>query len=161
MAKRPRGTAKAPAVPTAREPHDRARWYLEKATQRLQDAEETLTRERYDSAAGLAVLAAINGGDAACVARAGVRAAGRSHSDAVRLILQLLPGDDQAQRASNQLANVVNLKSTIEYEARRAAAKEATMLVEWARLIVRWADSVLDEAGQQRPGSGRRRSDKT
>ena len=93
-------------MPTAREPRERARWYLEKARQRLQDAEETLTRERYDSAAGLAVLAAINGGDAACVAHAGVRAAGRSHSDAVRLIRQLLPGDDQAQRASNQLANV-------------------------------------------------------
>lgn len=134
---------------TAREPRKRARSYLEKATQRLQDAEEMLTRARYDSAAVLAVLAAINGSDAACVARGGVRAAGRSHSDAVRLIRQLLPGDNEAQRASNQLANVVNLKNAIEYEARRATAKEATALVEWARRIVRWAGSVLDEEGRR------------
>ena len=74
-----------------------------------------------------------------------MRAAGRSHSDAVRLIRQLRPGDNEALRASNQLANVVNLKNAIEYEARRATVKEATALVEWARRIVRWADSVLDE----------------
>ncbi len=91
------------------------------------------------------MLAAINGGDAACVARGGLRAAGRSHSDAVRLIRQLLPGDSEAQRASNQLANVVNLKNAIEYEARRATGKEATALVEWARRIVRWAGSMLGE----------------
>lgn len=124
MAKRASGSAKAPSVPTVREPRERARSYLAKATQRLEDAEEMLVRERYDSAAGLAVLAGINGADAACIARAGVRAAGRSHSDAVRLIRQLLPGDDEAQRASNQLANVVNLKNAIEYEARRSQERK-------------------------------------
>lgn len=145
---RRRGPAKVPTVSIAREPRERARWYLDKATQRLQDADEMLARERYDSAAGLAVLAAINGGDAACVAIAGIRAAGQSHSDAVRLIRQLLPGDEEAKRASNQLANVVNLKNSIEYDARRATAKDATALVEWARRIVRWAGSMLAEESQ-------------
>jgi hypothetical protein len=42
-----------------------------------------------------------------------VRAAGKSHADAVRLIRQLFPGDEGAQRASNQLANVVGLKNEI------------------------------------------------
>jgi len=143
---------KTPTVPTADEPRERARWYLAKAVQRLQDAEETLARERYDSAAGLAVLAAINGGDASCVARAGVRAAGKSHADAVRLIRQLLPGDELAQRASNQLANVVGLKNEIEYEARRTTAKDATELVGWARRIVRWAAETVEEAERTRPG---------
>lgn len=147
MAKR-RGLSKAPTVPVARESRERARWYLDKAAQRLQDADEMLARERYDSASGLAVLAAINGGDAACVAMAGIRSAGQSHSDAVRLIRQLRPGDEEARRASNQLANVINLKNTIEYEARRASAKDATTLVEWARRIVRWADSALAERKQ-------------
>lgn len=91
----------------------------------------------------LSVHAAISAADAACVKRAGMRAAGQAHADAVRLVRQLFPGDADADRASSQLGALIDRKNTIEYEARRARPDEATTAVSRAERGVRWADEVI------------------
>lgn len=133
-------------MPVVHEVRARAFLYLTKARQHLQAAGESLANGRWDSAALLSVHAGINAADAACIERAEVRAGGRSHADAAKLIRQLFTGDEAAANASDQLAWLVDRKHTIEYEARRAAAADAEAAYTRAERVLRWAEAVLATA---------------
>lgn len=87
----------------------------------------------------LSVHAAISAGDAACVTCAGVRSVSQTHMDQVRLLRQLFPGDEDAKKASDQLAALLDRKNTVEYQARLCRAQDAQVAVKHAERVVKWA----------------------
>lgn len=120
----------------------RAENYLRKAEAHLAAALESLAASRWDSAVLLALHAAISAADAVCVASRGVRSMSPTHMDQVKLLRQLFPGDEAARKASNQLADLLDRKNAVEYEARlfkesdaEVATKQAERVVVWARRI--------------------------
>ncbi len=116
--------------------------YLRKAESHLATALEVQTLERWDTAVLLSVHAGISASDAACAAMAGVRSAGQSHMDQVKLIRQVFPGDHEADRAAGQLADLIDKKNTVEYEARRCDSHDANVAVKRAERLVNWARKV-------------------
>ncbi len=135
--------SKSPTVPVRSVNRSQAANYLRKAEQHLAESLEALSAERWDTAALLAIHAAIAAVDAACVAFAGVRSASQTHADQPHLVRQLLPGDENARRAATQLEALIDRKNRVEYEARRcrpedaqASAKQAQRVVEWARSLI-------------------------
>ena len=140
----PRERARRTSVPTRMVAPTQAVNYLRKAEDHLAAAVETMTAERWSTVVLLAVHAAISAVDAFCVASAGMRGAGPTHMDQVRLIRQLFAGDPEARKASDHLAALLDRKNTAEYEARlfqragaETALKHAERLVNWARQVCR------------------------
>jgi len=119
--------------------------YLRKAEQHLAESLEALSADRWDTAALLAIHAAIAAADAVCVASAGVRSASQTHADQPRLVRQLLPDDEAARRAATQLEALIDRKNTVEYEARRCRPEDAQVSAKQAQRIVEWARSLTDE----------------
>lgn len=117
--------------------------YLNKAEQHLALALQALAQGRWDSAVLLSVHAGMSAADAVCVGRFGVRSASKTHSDQVKLVRQLLPGDDSARRASAQLAALIDRKNTVEYEARICTQKDAEIATRHAERLVGWARETL------------------
>ena len=83
-------------------------------------------------AASLAVLAGIAASDAACCARLGVRARGRSHADAVDLLGTVEPrGADMAK----DLQRLLNRKDDSQYGLAFVSSAEASRMVSWAKRL--------------------------
>ncbi len=117
--------------------------YMKKAEQHVAEAFEALSAERSDTAVLLAIHAGISAVDAACVASAGVRSASQTHADQARLVRQLLPDDEDAQRVATQLEALIDRKNTVEYEARRYRPEDAQVTTKQAQRIVEWARTVI------------------
>lgn len=137
-------SARRPSVAIRAIASPQAANYLRKAEDHLAAAAEAMTVERWSTVVLLAVHAAISAVDAACVASAGIRSISQTHMDQVRLVRQLFMGDDEAKKASDHLAALLDRKNAAEYEARlfqrddaRTAVKHAERLVNWARQIRR------------------------
>lgn len=117
--------------------------YHRKAVQHWANARRARDAGEYDSAVLLAVHCAIAAGDAACVARAGVRSSSPTHTDQVRLVRALFPDDHEAERAAKELASLLDKKHTVEYEARVCVAKDAETAVTRAERLLAWARRVV------------------
>ncbi len=84
-------------------------------------------------AASLAVLAGIAASDAACCARMGARARGRSHAEAVELLGTVEPrGADMAK----DLQRLLNRKDDSQYGLAFVSAGEASRMVGWANRLL-------------------------
>lgn len=130
-------------VPVAR---SEARRYLGKPEQFLTEARVALDGERHDAAMLNAIHAAISGADAVSVALGGRRSADPDHQRAVNLLEEIARGSGAIGARARQLRVLLARKNAIEYESRRATAKEAGDTVERALRIVAWARQTVDQA---------------
>ncbi len=130
-------------VPVAR---SEARKYLEKAEQFLTEARAAFDGGRHAAAMLNAIHAAISGADAVSVALGGGRSADPDHQRAVDLLEEIARGSGAIGARARQLRVLLARKNAVEYESRRATAKEAGDAVERAVRIVTWARQTVDEA---------------
>jgi hypothetical protein len=136
-------TARERAVAT---PRSEARLYLAKAQQFAMEASAALSSSRNDAAMLNAVHAAITATDAMCVALGGRRSADPDQERAADLLQEIgaaSPGHSSYVRQSRML---LAKKNVVEYESRKAAAKEALEAVERAQRLVGWATQIFDAA---------------
>lgn len=123
-----------------------ARLYLEKAIQFIDEARSGLDAGRNDAALLNAIHGAISAADATTIALAGVRSTDPDHQRAADLLEEVAaPARDGRQRA-RQLWTLLARKNTVEYESRKASAKDARDGVGRAGRIVDWTTEVLARA---------------
>ena len=120
--------------------------YLHKAVQFLEEARSGLEAGRNDAALLNAIHAAINASDAATVALAGIRSSDPDHQRAADLLEQVVGGDAQSRERARQLRSLLSRKNAVEYEARKANAKDARDGVERADRLVGWAKEIVTKA---------------
>lgn len=127
-------------------PRAEARLYLGKAEQFLQEARSALERSRHDAAMLNAIHAAISGSDAVTAVLAERRSADPDHQRAVDLLEEVAGQSEEIKTRVRQLRMLLAKKNIVEYESRRATAKEAVESVERAERFVEWARQVVDRA---------------
>lgn len=120
--------------------------YLEKAVQFIDQARSGIDAGRNDAALLDAIHAAISGADAATVALAGVRSTDPDHQRAADLLEEVAASAPEGRERARQLRALLARKNTVEYESRKATAKEAREGVERASRIVDWSKQVLASA---------------
>ena len=123
-----------------------ARLYLEKALQFIEQARVGLDADRNDAALLDAIHAAISGADAATTALAGVRSTDPDHQRAADLLDEVAAADPEGHQRARQLRALLARKNAVEYESRKASAKDAREGFERANRIVDWAKDVLAKA---------------
>ena len=131
---------------TAQARRGEARLYLDKAVQFIEQARSGLDADRNDAALLAAIHAAISGADAITVALAGVRSTDPDHHRAADLLEEVVASAQEGREHARQLRALLARKNTVEYESRKASAKEARDGVERAGRIVDWATQVLAKA---------------
>lgn len=119
--------------------------FVDKAAQFLDQARAGLEANRNDAALLDAIHAAISAADAVTVALAGVRSSDPDHQRAADL-LQEVAGGQEGRERGRQLRALLARKNAVEYESRKAIAKEARDGVERAGRIVEWASDVVRKA---------------
>lgn len=120
----------------ARTRHDTAKKFLEVA-QLLQDEDEPATRS---VAASLAVLAGIAAVDAACCKVLGRRSRGEDHHDAESLVMEIVPGGQEAAAA---LRRLINLKDKAQYGITFVSRADVTTATKQAERLVAFATTAL------------------
>jgi hypothetical protein len=118
--------------------------YLAKGTQFLEEAMTAVREQRHDAAMLNAIHSGISAADAIAVALAGRRSADPDHQRAVDLLEDVLPIPEP--KHVEQLRLLLAAKNAMEYESRRATAKEATDAVKRASRVVEWARTLIAKA---------------
>jgi HEPN domain-containing protein len=113
--------------------------YVAKAEQFVEEAHTALDASRDDAAMLNAIHAAISALDAVTVALAGLRSADPDHQRAVDLLEEVASGSEEIKTRVRQTRQLLAKKNMVEYESRRATAKEARDALERASRIVEWA----------------------
>ena len=131
---------------TAQVRRGEAKLYLDKAVQFVEQARSGLDSGRYDAALLDAIHAAISGTDAATVALAGVRSADPDHQRAADLLEEVAGSAPEGRERVRQLRALLARKNTVEYESRKATAKDARDAVERAGRVVDWARGIVVKA---------------
>ena len=131
---------------TAQVRRGEARLYLEKAVQFIEQARSGLDADRNDAALLDAIHAAISATDAATIALAGIRSTDPDHQRAGDLLDEVAAADPEGRQRARQLRALLARKNAVEYESRKASAKDARDGVERADRIVDWAKDVLAKA---------------
>lgn len=90
--------------------------------------------------------AAVSAADAATVALAGERSADADHLRAADLLEHVARAADDARTKAGQLRALIKKRNVVEYEARRATAKEARDAVERADRIIEWVRTIVQAA---------------
>ena len=119
---------------------------MDKAIQFIEQARSGLAADRNDAALLDAIHAAISGTDAATIALAGVRSTDPDHQRAADLLAEVAGSAPESRERARQLRTLLARKNTVEYESRKASAKDARDGVERASRIVDWAKEVLAKA---------------
>jgi HEPN domain-containing protein len=122
-----------------------ARLYLDKAVQFNAQARVGVEANRNDAALLDAIHAAISAAGAATIALAGVRSTDPDHQRAADL-LEEVAGASEGRDRAKQLRSLLARKNSVEYESRKASAKDAHDGVERAGRIVDWAKDLLEKA---------------
>lgn len=117
--------------------------HLQKGKEFLGQAEAALAKEAYDAALLNAIHAAIAAADAVCVAYAGRRSADPDHQRAADLLLEVIGTGGRPQ--VGHLRTLLGKKNLVEYEARRATAKEGREGVKKAARFVGWAEEMVQK----------------
>jgi HEPN domain-containing protein len=123
-----------------------ARLYLDKAIQFIDQARSGLDAGRNDAALLNAIHAAISGTDATTIALAGVRSTDPDHQRAADLLEEVAGSAPDGRERARQLRTLLARRNAVEYESRKASAKDARDGVERAGRIVDWAMEVLAKA---------------
>ncbi len=127
---------RAKTVATAR---GEASLYLAKAKQFVEEAQSALESSRHDAGMLNSIHAAISAADAVAVALSGRRSADPDHQRAVDLLEEVVGRAESTTTRVKQLRALLAKKNVVEYESRRATAKEAAEAVARAVRIVEWA----------------------
>lgn len=93
-----------------------------------------------------AIHAAISAADAVAVALSGRRSADPDHQRAVDFLEEVGRGSEPIGARVKQLRALLSQKNYVEYESRRATAKEAAEAVARAVRIVEWARETIRRA---------------
>jgi hypothetical protein len=93
-----------------------------------------------------AIHAGISASDAVTVALVGRRSADPDHQRAVDLLEEVAPGSREIGMHVRQLRALLARKNVVEYESRRATAREAADAVERAHRLVTWARQTVERA---------------
>lgn len=117
--------------------------FLDRATEFLDSARESLSRRHHQAAASNAVHAAIAAVDAITVFHAGKRSAPQRHEDAVQLLGTLGFPESEVEPRARQLRRLLGLKTKAEYMDDLVTAREAEDAVRTAERIVAWARTRL------------------
>jgi HEPN domain-containing protein len=120
--------------------------YLAKAEQFVEEAHTALDASRDDAAMLNAIHGAISALDAVTVALAGLRSADPDHQRAVDLLEEVASGSEEIKTRVRQTRQLLARKNMVEYESRRATAKEARDAFERASRIVDWASVTVRRA---------------
>ena len=120
--------------------------FLGKAQQFLAGAEDHLANGRHDGALMDAIHAVIAACDAVTGHLEGIRSADPDHARAAHLLERVTKTENVAGTPARQFAMLIAKKNVVEYEARRATAKEASEGVDRARRFVRWATDQIARA---------------
>jgi HEPN domain-containing protein len=120
--------------------------YLAKAEQFVEEAHTALDASRDDAAMLNAIHGAISALDAVTVALAGLRSADPDHQRAVDLLEEVASGSEEIKTRVRQTRQLLARKNMVEYESRRATAKEARDALERASRIVEWASVTVRRA---------------
>lgn len=124
----------------------KARSYLSKAQQFLESSTASLGAERHDAALLLAIHAGLTACDAVTVALRGVRSVEADHLRAADLLEAAAREASDVQQHAAQLRGLLKVKNLVEYEDRRASAREAEAGTKRAERLVDWAMAVLNRA---------------
>lgn len=120
--------------------------YVRKAEQFLDEAQEAVAAERYDAALLTAIHAAICAADAVTVVLAGRRSSHPDHQRATDLLEEVVASTPGSRERVRQLRGLLSRKNAVEYESRRATAREARDSVERASRLVKWAVEIVERA---------------
>ncbi len=127
-------------------PRSEARLYLAKAEQFSAEAAAAMKGSRNDAAMLNAVHAVISATDAVCVAFAGRRSADPDHRGAADLLQEIGGKSRELTQNVRQLRMLLAKKNVVEYESRRASAREASDAVKRADRFVDWASQIIEDA---------------
>jgi HEPN domain-containing protein len=136
-------TARRKTVKTQR---SEARLYLAKAQQFCAEAIAAMENSRNDAAMLNAVHAAISAADAVCIALGGRRSSDPDHQRAADLLREIGGNSAGMSSQGRRLRELLSKKNAVEYESRRATAREATGAVQRAERFVTWASQTVDAA---------------
>jgi HEPN domain-containing protein len=117
--------------------------HLQKGKEFLADAEAALKRPAYDAALLNAIHAVIAAADAVCVAYGGRRSADPDHQRVGDLLVEIV--GEPARLPVGHLRTLVAKKNLVEYESRRASAKEGQEGVKKAARFVGWAEDMVQK----------------
>ena len=120
--------------------------YLGKAEQFAEESQQALDDSRHDAAILNAIHAAISAADAVAVAFAGRRSVDPDHQRAVDFLEEVGRGSESISARVKQLRALLSKKNEVEYESRRATAREAADAVARAARIVEWARDTIRRA---------------
>jgi hypothetical protein len=93
-----------------------------------------------------AIHAAISASDAVTAVLAERRSADPDHQRAVDLLEEVAGQSGEIKTRVRQLRMLLGKKNVVEYESRRATAREATDSVERAERFVEWAKEIVRRA---------------
>lgn len=136
----PRAGKTAPAARTE------GKLYLAKAEEFLREARMAAQASRHDAAMLNAIHAAISAADAVTTVLAGRRSADPDHQRAVDLLEEVAGPSGEIRNRARQMNTLLAKKNVVDYESRRATAKEAGDAVETANRIVDWAAETVRRA---------------
>lgn len=115
--------------------------YLARAREFARQMDRAAADRAWNSVGLLGVHCVISLCDALTVQRAGQRWSGQDHAGVVGMVKSLdLPKSDVVLR---QIAQVLERKNRVEYEAREFTEREAEEVREQASRILRWVSSEL------------------
>ncbi len=117
--------------------------YLAKAEQFVEQAQVARESSRHDAAMLNSIHAAISAADAVAVALSGRRSADPDHQRAVDLLEEVGGRSESITIQVRQLRALLAKKNAVEYESRRATAKEAAEAVARAVRIVEWVGETV------------------
>jgi HEPN domain-containing protein len=127
-------------------PRGEASLYLGKAEQFAEAAQRALEDAQHDAGMLNAIHAAISAADAVAVVLSGRRSVDPDHQRAVDFLEEVGRGSEAIGAAVKQLRALLSKKKQVEYDSRRATAREATDAVARAARIVSWARETVRRA---------------
>jgi len=120
--------------------------YLEKSKEFLAAADSSEGQGNHDATMLNAIHAAISATDAVTVALAGVRSTDPDHLRAADLLEEVGSRSEELSGHASQLRQLLSRKNIVEYESRRATAREAADAWKRADRFVAWAAQVISDA---------------
>lgn len=135
--------ARGKTAPAAR---TESRLFLAKAQQFLEEAEAALEAGRNDAVMLNAIHAAIGASDAVTTALTGLRSADPDHQRAADLLEEVAGASSELKTRVRQLRQLLARKNIVEYESRRATAREARDALSRAERFVDWAAEAVRRA---------------
>ncbi len=130
------------AISTTRVPKSDYVNYLKKAEEFLSTMEDSLIKQKWNSAGLNAIHSGISAADAVLVCFHGLRSTSPKHDDVIRLLSSLVKHKDIGQNM-NHLRSLFAMKNVVEYDQRLITQSEATALSKHAERFFNWVKSIL------------------